>query len=200
MRLLAGYKLLLGLLLAVVAFELVRLIDEDLVAVVHEWILRLHADPHHPMVLLVVRKVSSVRVETLEDVAILTGVLGGLHLVEGVGLWLEKALGRVPLYRLHLCIHPTGSSRNDRGLSPAQFSHARSESRRRLVSCATNQADEDVVVISGVGVEGGRTRLESYTSEPSISPRDVLFPGVRAPLYRPDPVAAPRAASSREGP
>ncbi len=90
MRLLAGYKLLLGLLLAVVAFELVRLIDEDLVAVVHEWILRLHADPHHPMVLLVVRKVSSVRVETLEDVAILTGVLGGLHLVEGVGLWLKK--------------------------------------------------------------------------------------------------------------
>jgi uncharacterized membrane protein (DUF2068 family) len=90
MRLLAGYKLLLGLLLAVVAFELVRFIDEDLVAVVHVWILRLHADPHHPVVRLVVRKVSSVHVETLEEVAFLTGFLGGVHLIEAFGLWLKK--------------------------------------------------------------------------------------------------------------
>lgn len=90
MRLLAGYKSLLGLLLAVVALELVRLIDEGLMAGVNEWVLWLHADPHHPLVLLIVRKVSSLRVETLEEVAFLTGFLGGLHLIEGFGLWLQK--------------------------------------------------------------------------------------------------------------
>ena len=90
MRLLASYKLLLGLLLVVVAFEWVRLIDEDLVAVVHVWILQLHADPHHPVVRFVVRKVSSEHVETLEEVVFLTGFLGGMHLIEGFGLWLKK--------------------------------------------------------------------------------------------------------------
>lgn len=101
MRLLATYKLLLALLLIAVAFELVPLIDEDLVAVVHVWILRLHADPHHPIVRLVVRKVLSVHIETLKEVALLTGFLGGLHLIEGFGLWLKK------LWAEYLCIVST---------------------------------------------------------------------------------------------
>ena len=102
MRLLASYKLLLGLLLVVVAFELVRLINEDLVAVVHVWILRLHADPHNPIVRLVVRTVSSVEVATLQEVAFFTGFLGGLHLIEGFGLWLKQ------LWAEYLCIISTG--------------------------------------------------------------------------------------------
>ncbi len=94
-------ELLLGVLLAVVAFELVRLFDEDLVAVAHDWILRLHADPHHPVMRFVVRKVSSVHVETLEEVSILTGFLGGVYLIEGFGLWLNK------LWAEYLCIIST---------------------------------------------------------------------------------------------
>ena len=66
------------------------MIDEDLVAVVHVWILRLHADPHHPIVRLVVHKVSSIHVETLEEAAFLTGFLGGVHLIEGFGLWMKQ--------------------------------------------------------------------------------------------------------------
>ena len=57
---------------------------------VHVWILRFHADPHHPIVRLVVHKVSSIHVETLEEAAFLTGFLGGVHLIEGFGLWMKQ--------------------------------------------------------------------------------------------------------------
>jgi hypothetical protein len=45
-----------------------------------------------------------------------------------------------------LYVHPAGSPRDDRGLSPAQASDPRSESCHRLVSCATDQADENAVL------------------------------------------------------
>ncbi len=102
-RLLAGYKVVVGVLLFVVAAELVRLFNADIAALVHTWILRLHADPHNPVIAAVVRKATELDLYTLEEFAVVTGLFGTLHLVEGVGLWLSKAWAE------HLCVVSTSA-------------------------------------------------------------------------------------------
>jgi len=102
-RVLASYKVLVGALLFVVAAELVRLFNEDIAALVHMWILRLHADPHNPIIAAIVRKVTELDLYRLEEFALLSAFFGAVHLVEGVGLWLSKA------WADHLCIVSTSA-------------------------------------------------------------------------------------------
>lgn len=102
-RLLAGYKVVVGVLLFVVAAELVRLFDQDLTSLVHAWILRLHADPHNPVIAAVVRKATALDLRTLEEFALVTVFFGALHLVEGIGLWLSRAWAE------HLCVASTSA-------------------------------------------------------------------------------------------
>ena len=88
--LLAAYKLAFGVALCAVAFELVELLDEDLAAVAYEWILRLHADPHNPLVVAIMGRAGQVDRASLEEYAVVSGFFGNVHLIEGIGLWLQK--------------------------------------------------------------------------------------------------------------
>lgn len=86
----ALYKLLVGLLLLVVALELLALIDADLTELAHQWILRFHADPDNPHMVALVARVGSLDAAGLEIYSVIAGLFGNLHVIEGVGLWLKK--------------------------------------------------------------------------------------------------------------
>jgi len=90
LAILAVYKLGLGVMLCAVALELVELLDRDLAAVVHAWVLRLHADPHNPAIVALMGRAAEVDRAALEEYAVVSGLFGNVHLVEGVGLWLRK--------------------------------------------------------------------------------------------------------------
>jgi uncharacterized membrane protein (DUF2068 family) len=87
---LAVYKLTMGLLLCAVAFELVHLLEEDLADAVHRWVLRLHADPHNPLVVAIMGRAGGIEPSSLEEYAVISGLFGNIHLIEGIGLWLRR--------------------------------------------------------------------------------------------------------------
>lgn len=90
LRALALYKFGLGLLLCAVAFELIHLLGRDLVGLAHEWVIRLHADPHNPIVIALRDRVEHTTAASLEEYAAVAGLFGVVHLVESVGLWWRK--------------------------------------------------------------------------------------------------------------
>jgi len=90
LRLLAAYNFLLAAVLFVVAFEVVQLIHEGLVEVVHVWILRFHADPSNPVIAEVLVRVTRIAPAALVEFGVIVGFFGLIHLVQGVGLWLKK--------------------------------------------------------------------------------------------------------------
>lgn len=90
LRLLAAYNILLAAFLFIVAFEVVQLLHEDLVEVVHVWILRFHADPGNPVITEVLVQVTRIAPAVLVEFGVIVGFFGLIHLVQGVGLWLKK--------------------------------------------------------------------------------------------------------------
>lgn len=86
----AAYNFLLAAVLFIVAFEVVQLLHEDLVEVVHVWILRFHADPGNPVITEVLVQVTRIAPAALVEFGIIVGFFGLIHLVQGVGLWLKK--------------------------------------------------------------------------------------------------------------
>ena len=101
-RLLAVGKLVEGIALCAVAFELVDLISQDLGVVLEQWVLRLHADPHHPLIATLIGRAHAIETATLEEYAAITALFGNLNLVQGVGLWLRKRWAE------HVCAWSTG--------------------------------------------------------------------------------------------
>ena len=90
LTLIGAMKMLEGLALSAVAFELFELIDQDVGAFAKEWVLRLHADPHNPMVRAVLGRAEDVGNAALEEYAAVAVVFGSLDLLQGVGLWLRR--------------------------------------------------------------------------------------------------------------
>jgi uncharacterized membrane protein (DUF2068 family) len=89
-RLLAVGKIIEGVALCLVAFELVELVSQDLGAVLEQWVLRLHADPHHPLIATLVRRAHTIEAATIEEYAAIAALFGNLNLLQGVGFWLQK--------------------------------------------------------------------------------------------------------------
>lgn len=88
--LLALYKGATGLLLLAVAIELEHLIGEDLTALLEVWVHRIHVDPHNPLIAALLDKAGTFDSGTLEEYALIAGVFGNVHLVEGVGFWRRR--------------------------------------------------------------------------------------------------------------
>lgn len=87
---LAVYKLTMGLFLCAMALELVHLLGQDVADAVHRWVLRLHADPHNPLIVAIMGRAGEVEASSLEEYAAISGLFGNIHLIEGIGLWLNK--------------------------------------------------------------------------------------------------------------
>ena len=100
-RLLAVGKLLEGIALCLVAFELVELIHQDLAVVLERWVLRLHVDPHHPVIVALIGRAHAIEAATVEEYAAMTALFGNLSLVQGVGLWLRRHWAE------HVCVWST---------------------------------------------------------------------------------------------
>lgn len=70
--------------------ELIRIFDHRLEDVVLEWVLALHADPHHPWIAALVDRASGVEARLLHEMAWIAVAFGALHGAEGIGLWLRQ--------------------------------------------------------------------------------------------------------------
>jgi uncharacterized membrane protein (DUF2068 family) len=89
-RLLAVGKLVEGVALCAVAFELVELLGQNLPGVLERWVLRLHVDPHNPLIATLIGRAHDVEAASLEEYAAVAGLFGNLSIIQGVGLWFRK--------------------------------------------------------------------------------------------------------------
>ena len=99
--LLAAAKVVEGLALCLIAFELFELIDRDLGALLKQWVLRLHVDPHNPVIVDVLGRARSIGPATLEQYAGVSGAFGTMNLLQGVGLWFRQ------FWAEHICVLST---------------------------------------------------------------------------------------------
>jgi uncharacterized membrane protein (DUF2068 family) len=88
---LAAIRIVEGIILCVVAVELVEIIGRDLDALLEQWVRRVHVDPHNPIIIGALGYAREAGTTTLEEVAGLSGAFGGLNLLQGVGLWYRRA-------------------------------------------------------------------------------------------------------------
>lgn len=94
-HLLAGVKLLKGILLFLVAIKLLTLIDRDAGEWFADFIARHRIDPDKRLVHGVIEKLAGVDRGELIAFSVGSFLYSALQLTEGIGLWLEK-LGRIP--------------------------------------------------------------------------------------------------------
>jgi uncharacterized membrane protein (DUF2068 family) len=85
-----GFKLTMGLLLAVVATGILSLIHEDVADVVEHWVSMLRFDPENRHIASLLEKLDLVEDRQLKQIGGLTFVYSALLLTEGVGLLMKK--------------------------------------------------------------------------------------------------------------
>jgi uncharacterized membrane protein (DUF2068 family) len=88
LRLIAGYKIVKGLLLIGASAGLLALLHRDLAALLEQGANVLHADPHNHLVHGIIAALGVVDMKTLEEIGAGTLAYGSLTLTEGIGLWL----------------------------------------------------------------------------------------------------------------
>jgi uncharacterized membrane protein (DUF2068 family) len=88
--LLAAAKVVEGIVLCLVAFELFELIDPDVEAFIERWVVRLHVDPHNPIIAAALGRARGIGPATLEEYAGISGAFGSVSVLQGVGLWLRQ--------------------------------------------------------------------------------------------------------------
>ncbi len=86
----AGYSLVKGTLLVVVALGILHYLHHDLAAVAEQWVRRCHFDPEEKHIAALVAKLGLVTDHQLKQVGGLTFFYAGLFLTEGAGLVLKK--------------------------------------------------------------------------------------------------------------
>jgi uncharacterized membrane protein (DUF2068 family) len=86
----AIFKLVKGLLLAVLAFGVHRLLHRDVQEVAEGWINALRVDPDNRYAGALLAKAGLIDDRKLEQLSILTALYAGLFLTEGGGLFMEK--------------------------------------------------------------------------------------------------------------
>ncbi len=84
------FKLIKGLALVLVGIAVLRLVHHDVVAVVTQWVARVHVDPDNKYIHSVMTKLWAVDDRKLREVGAGTFFYAGLFLTEGVGLILRK--------------------------------------------------------------------------------------------------------------
>ena len=90
LRLIASFKLLKGVLLAVAALKVLRLVHEDLELAGYQLAMRLHLDPEGRLVEPILRRLLDVDPSALHHFSVGALAYAGLLLTEGVGLMRGK--------------------------------------------------------------------------------------------------------------
>jgi uncharacterized membrane protein (DUF2068 family) len=85
-----GFKLTMGLLLAIVATGILSLIHRDVAEVVEHWVSLLRFDPENRHIASLLEKLDLVEDRQLKQIGGLTFVYSALLLTEGVGLLMKK--------------------------------------------------------------------------------------------------------------
>lgn len=88
--LIAIYEFTKGVLLILVAISLLRMLDRDLEAVVRHWAHVLRMDLHHRIVEKLAARAGLIDPHALKQLSALAFFTGSVHLVQGVGLYLNK--------------------------------------------------------------------------------------------------------------
>lgn len=88
LRLIAGFKIVKGLLLLGASGGLLALLHHDLAALLEQGANALHADPHNHVVHGLIATLGVMDVKTLEELGVGTLAYGSLTLTEGIGLCL----------------------------------------------------------------------------------------------------------------
>lgn len=88
--LIALYEFTKGLLLVLVAISLLRLLGHDLQQVVMHWARVLRMDLHHRFIENLAARAGLINPHELKQLSALSFFIGGIHLVQGVGLYLGK--------------------------------------------------------------------------------------------------------------
>src|SRR5436190_9995770 len=86
----ASFKLVKGVLLLALAFEMFRLLGNDVQQVVQSWIEHLRVDPQNRLAATLIARAASLDAQKLEALSGLTALYAAVFLVEGVGLFLHK--------------------------------------------------------------------------------------------------------------
>ena len=89
--LLGGVKVVEGIALCTVAFELFELIDQDLAALFDLWVRRLHVDPHNPIIADALGRAAGIDRATLAEYGDVAGAFGSMSVIQGIGLLLRRA-------------------------------------------------------------------------------------------------------------
>ena len=85
-----GFKLLMGLLLAVVATGVLSFVHSDVVAIAEHWVEVLHFDPENRHITDLLENLGLVEDRHLQQLGGVTFLYAGLLLTEGVGLMKKK--------------------------------------------------------------------------------------------------------------
>lgn len=93
LRLIAAFKMVEAALLIVTAVGLLRMMHNDVAAVLDHWIARLGLDPGNRYVDLLMSKAANITPEKIKELGIGSFVYAALFLTEGIGLWLLKRWG-----------------------------------------------------------------------------------------------------------
>jgi len=89
-HLLAGVKLIKGVLLFLVAIKLLTLLDRDIGLWFAEFIARHRIDPENRIVHTIIEKLAGIENNQLIVFSVGSFLYSGLQLTEGIGLWFEK--------------------------------------------------------------------------------------------------------------
>lgn len=88
--LIALYEFVKGLAMVLIAIGLLRLLHRDVQEFVTHWAKLLRLDLHHHFVEKICAKAGLINPRELKQLSALAFFSGGLHLTQGVGLYLEK--------------------------------------------------------------------------------------------------------------
>lgn len=90
LRVIAAFKLLKACALIALGVGALRLLPQDLAAIVEHWINMFQVDPHNHFINLLLTKLSKLDDHRLKELSIGTFIYAGIFLVEGMGLALQK--------------------------------------------------------------------------------------------------------------
>jgi uncharacterized membrane protein (DUF2068 family) len=86
----AAFKLMKGLLLALVAIGALKLLHENVAATLAQWIADIRVDPNNHYIHNALARLVTVDDRKLEEISAGSLIYAGLLLTEGIGLWMRK--------------------------------------------------------------------------------------------------------------
>lgn len=90
LRLIAVFKLLKAFALLALGIGALRLLHQDVAAVVEHWINIFRGDPHNHYINLLLEKLAKVDDRRLKELSIGTFIYSAIFFTEGMGLWFRK--------------------------------------------------------------------------------------------------------------